>query len=313
MHSLLHHAKMISGPYRKLWFGLYALKLLLALAVTLPVLVLLQADLDYSAFAKPLLSEWSVDIIGELILTNDNIFSAGMLFLMGTSLLAFLAKQFLNGGIYDCLLNGQPLERDRFFAQSARMFLQHLTISLWMIVVFVLLLLAAMLVGEFVSGIARRVIPTLDLTRFSIRMIVTYGIILIGAVFSDFVRFHRTLTLQRETIVQTDSVGIGGIGHSFKAGYLLLVRKFFRSMGTYFAYFVLFVLIWLAIEGMALLVTGGLGNLLGAVIEFALFQACAMARVWQSLAGSSALAEIVKADWNKHRIEEPSDRTPVLP
>jgi hypothetical protein len=298
---------MISGPYRKLWFGLYALKLLLALAVTLPVLVLIQADLDYSAFAKPLLSEWSVDIIGELIVTNDNIFSAGMLFLLGTGLLAFLAKQFLNGGIYDCLINGQPLRRDRFFAQSARMFLQHLTISLWMIVVFVLLFLAAMLVGEFVSGIARRVIPTLDLTRFSIRMIVTYSIILIGAVFSDFVRFHRTL------ILQGDSVGIGGIGQSFKAGYLLLVRKFFRSMATYLAYFLPFVLVWLAIEGLALLITGGLGNLLGAIIEFVLFQLCAMARVWQSLAGSLALSEIVKSDLNKHRIEESSDRTPVLP
>lgn len=313
MNSLLMHAKTITGPYRKLWLGLYALKLLLALAVTLPVLVLIQSDLDYSAFAKPLLSEWSVDIIGELILTNDNIFSAGMLFLIGTGLLAFLAKQFLNGGIYDSLLHGRPLNRDRFFAQSARMFLQHLTISLWMLVVFVLLFLAAMLIGEFISGIARRVIPTLDLTRFSLRMVVTYSIVLLGAVFSDFVRFHRTLTLQRESLDRSDAVGIGGIGQSFKAGYLLLVRKFFRSMGTYFAYFVPFVLIWLAIEGLALLTTGATGNLLGAVIEFVLFQLCAMARVWQSLAGSLALSEIVKADWNKHRIEEPSDRTPILP
>ena len=65
-------------------------------------------------------------------------------------------------------------------------------------------------------------------------------------------------------------------------------------MGVYAAYFVPFVLVWLAVEGLALVITGGMGNMFGAVIEFLLFQICSLVRVWQSLSGTLALADLMK-------------------
>lgn len=305
---LWSNAASVAGVYRKLWLGLYLGKLLLALAVTLPVLVLVQADLDHSVFARPLLSEWSVDVLAELILTKENVFSYGMLGLIGISLLIFILKQFLNGGIYDTLVNKPPLSGERFFGRSFRMFRSHLLIGVCMIVVYCLLMLTAALVGEMVTWVARKLLPAHDLVRFVIRFTVTCGIVLVGAVYSDLVRIQLTLS------------GDGGrsVSACFKAGYLFFVRHGVQSIATYAGYFVPFVLVWLAIEGMALGITGSMGNMPGAIIEFVLFQVCSALRVWQSLSGSLALADLVKLHYQPVPVtagpssEESLDRPPLL-
>ncbi len=308
MMRLWPHAATIFGSYRKLWLGLYLGKLLLALAVTLPVLALVQADLDHSAFARPLLSEWNVDVLTELILTRENLFSYGMLGLLALSALVFILKQFLNGGIYDSLVNRPTLSGERFFSVSFRMFRSHLLIGVWMIVVYALLLLTAALVGELVSSVARKVLPSQDLIRFIIRYSVTCAIVLIGTVFSDIVRIQLTLS----------GFGRLSIPGSFKAGYLFLIRHCVQSLATYTRYFVPFVLVWLAIEGMALAITGSMGNMLGAIIEFILFQICSTLRVWQSLSGTLALAELVTMHHQPAPVaaelssEESLDRPPLL-
>ena len=302
------HATTIIGSYRKLWLGLYLGKLLLALAVTLPVLALVQADLDHSAFARQLLSEWNVDVLTELILTRDNLFSYGMLGLLALSALVFVLKQFLNGGIYDTLVNRSKLSGERFFSVSFRMFRSHLLIGIWMIVIYALLLLTAALVGELVTSVARKLLPSQDLVRFIIRFSVTCAIVLIGTVFSDIVRIQLTLSgLSRPSIPR-----------SFKAGYLFFVRHGVQSVATYAGYFVPFVLVWLAIEGLALAITGSMGNMPGAIIEFVLFQICSALRVWQSLSGTLALAKLVKMHHQPASVaaefssEERLDRPPLL-
>ena len=284
--KLWQQGRTITRSYRNLWFGLYVGKMILALVISLPVLALTQADLDYSGFARPLLQEWSIDIVGELILVKANVFSFGMLILATLAVLAFLLKQFLNGGIYDCLVNGSPLQGERFFAQSVRMFRSHLLVGIGMAFVFLLLFLTAALFGEMVSAIARRLIPSQDMTRFVIRVAVTYAVVLVGAVYSDYIRTHLTLS---QRVIQPR-----GIGASFKAGYLFFIHHGVQSMSVYAAYFAPFVLVWLLVEGLALLVTAGMGNMYGAVIEFLLFQFCSLARVLQSLSGTLALADLMK-------------------
>ncbi|MCM2272519.1 MAG: hypothetical protein NDJ18_08220 [candidate division Zixibacteria bacterium] len=308
MMRLWPHAATVIGSYRKLWLGIYLGKLLLALAVSLPVLVLVQADLDHSAFARPLLGEWNVDVITELILTRENLFSFGMLGLLAISTLVFVLKQFLNGGIYDTLVNRPSLSGERFFSVSFRMFRPHLLIGVWMIVIYALLLLTAALVGELVTSVARKVLPSQDLARFIIRFSVTYAIILIGTVYSDIVRIQLTLS----------GVGRLSVPGSFRAGYHFFIRHGVQSIVTYARYFVPFVLAWLAIEGMALAITGSMGNMLGAMIEFVLFQLCSALRVWQSLSGTLAIAEHVKMHHQPAPVaaefssEESLDRPPLL-
>ncbi|MBK7141348.1 MAG: hypothetical protein IPH75_04625 [bacterium] len=313
MQRLRENAAAIIGPFRTLWLSLYSLKLLFGLAITLPILLIIQSKLDNSISAEVLLGDWSIDVILELILTNDNIFSLSLLFMLAIGVVAFLLKQFLNGGIYDSLVNRHAPVRDRFFAQSAAMFLQHLTIGLWMFGIYFLLFLAGMFFGELATKLAHSLWPNAELVHTIAKIVVLYLVMIVGGVFSEFVRIHRTLVLQQGRAEgPAPSVGIGGLGLSFKAAYQLVTRRGPKALATYLVYFLPFVFVWLLIEGLALLVTGGIGNIFGAIIEFALFQACAMAKVWQSLAGSLAMTDFVEPPVAENRLEESSDRTPVL-
>lgn len=313
MRRVIEIALTIPRLYRNLWLGLWIVKLLFALAVTLPILILIQSRVDHSAFAQILLGEWPADVIVELIFTGENIFSASLLFMLTIVALGFLFKQFLNGGIFDCLINRTEPSRQRFFAQSSIMFLQHLTISAWMLLIYFLLFLTAMFMGEMVTWTARRLIPELDLTRFVLRVGVTYLVMIVGVVYSDLVRIHRTRILQARALSgREETFGLAGMGDSFKAAYATLARRGWRVMAVYLAFYLPFVLCWLAVEGLALVVTGGLSNMLGAIIEFALFQACALVRVWQSLAGTLAMTDFVVPQ-PEPKLEESSDRATVLP
>lgn len=313
MRRIIEIALTIQRLYRNHWLGLWAVKLLFALAVTLPILILIQSRLDHSAFAQILLGEWPADVIVELIFTGENIFSASLLFMLTIVALGFLFKQFLNGGIFDCLVNRAAPTRQRFFAQSSVMFLQHLTISAWMLLIYFLLFLTAMFIGEMVTSAARRLIPELDLTRFVLRVGVTYLVIIVGVVYSDLVRIHRTRVLQAKALSGGEErFGLAGMGDSFKAAYTILVRRGLKIFGMYLAFYLPFILCWLAVEGLALIVTGGLSNMLGSIIEFALFQACALVRVWQSLACTLAMTDFVVPQ-PEPKLEEASDRATVLP
>jgi hypothetical protein len=145
--------------HRPLWLGLYFLRLLLTLVFTLPVLLVISPRLEYSQFARVMLERWSLDLILELVGVEKNLLMVFVSVLLVYALLVFIIKQFLNGGIYSILLSKHPFTVRDFAAECAGQFRGHVIISLFMLIVYLLLLIAAIMIGGLIFS---------DLLRFRI-------------------------------------------------------------------------------------------------------------------------------------------------
>ncbi|RME18996.1 MAG: hypothetical protein D6800_14890, partial [Candidatus Zixiibacteriota bacterium] len=174
-----------------LWPLLYTLRLVLALLFTLPVLMLTSQQLDSSQFARPLLQYWSLDVIGELIGTREDLLPQAMAMLLSFAVIAFLVKQFLNGGVYDTYLSGRPFSVSRFFGEGGSRFTANLQVSLVMLPVYAVLLFIAITVGRLIPRQALGAFGTGAAVSVLLRFYVWYPFLIFGAVFSDVFRMRR--------------------------------------------------------------------------------------------------------------------------
>ncbi len=254
-----------------MWWGLYLAKLALAMLVALPLLVQIHADLETSRYAAPLLKEWSFGVIAELAGTRPNLTTSFVLFLLMVAILALVVKQFLNGGIYSSFLQNRALSMRAFFSECAAQFAGNIKISLLMAPIYLIALIA----GTYLA----RLVPGGLLGRFGnalayvtiLKYIVIYVLVVLTSILSEFVRIRFC--------ANPDS----RIADCMKAGLNFYRAHWVQSIGVYGVYFIPFVLLWLGIERLALLVTGGFQNMAGVVIELILFQVCSLARTGQSL------------------------------
>lgn len=284
MGLYIREALSALGQYRRLWYGLFGLKLGLARVITLPALILIQSEVDYSLMAKELLGSWSIDVIVELVLAKTNVLSAGVIFLAAFSMLVFLIRQFLNGGIYGTIWSRKPLQRERFFGLSAVHFADHLLISLGMLVVYGVLLLIGVALASFTGFLARSLDAGIPLFGSLVRLATIYLVVVLGVVYSDTVRLRKSARPEEP------------LPKSFKEAFNFYRRHFVQLVGIYLVFYVPFLLFWLAIEGLALVVTGGLENMAGVVLEMLLFQLCAFLRTAQGLLGIAGISAIIREE-----------------
>jgi hypothetical protein len=266
-----------------LWTGLFLGKLVLALLVVLPVMALVNTSVDSSVFAAPLLHVWSLDVIIEIVLTRPNLMPVFLLTLAFFALLVFLLKQFLNGGIYGSLMRGATLDARSFFAEAGALFGGNLKISLFMLPVYIILAIVALIIVPVFPRDGFGHYQTGAMVGLAGRAALLYIIFIVGGIFSDLMRLHLTVHPQAR------------FATNLRAMIDLYRRRFVKLNGLYYLYFIPFVLVWLLIERLALLATGGLNNVIGVMAEMLLFQICSWLRTGQSLLFASTAAGIVRS------------------
>jgi hypothetical protein len=260
-----------------LWGWLYVAKFVLALMITIPLLIQIQLDLESSLFARPLLKDWSFAVISELFLNRPNLASSFVLFLACVAVLAFVVKQFVNGGIYTAFLRAKKADARSFFADSAALFVGNLKISIIMAVIYLLLLIPCNFLIRFVPGGMFGHFANPQAYVAMTKYLVFYIFFVLAGILSDFVRLRYAASEHR-------------IGVCFRSALNFYAANWVRIVGVYAVYFVPFVAFWLIIERLALAVTGGTGNMLGVIVELLLFQICSAVRTGQSLAFTASAA-----------------------
>ncbi len=264
-----------------LWPGLYIARLCLALVFTLPFFIVIDSGLSSSAYAEVLLKSWSLDVISEYFLTHENVFTSFVVVLVVYSFGMFIVKQFLNGGIYVSYLSPDRTDLKTFFGEAAALFRGNFRISLLMIPIYTILLLVGVFVAAYVPsslfGGFREGQMISGLARFG----VIYLFLVPGLLLSELMR----LRLASEP-GESSADALRAVLNFLKANIV-------RLYGLYLIYFVPFLLVWIVMENLALMVTGGLVSRVGVTLELILFQVCALLHVGQSLLFTASVAPIM--------------------
>ncbi len=268
----------------RLWTGLYLAKLLLAVIVTIPVMSLINSSVDNSLYAVPLVTEWSLDVIGELLLTRPNLAPVFFVSLAFFALLVFFLKQFINGGIYVSLYRGQLLSARSFFGESGAQFGGNLKISAIMLAVYAGLTLVAFLVVPIIPRSFGREFQTGVLVGLTARMALVWAIFIVGGILSDLLRLN--LAARPDLPLK----------QHWRNAVALYRRRFVELNGLYYLYFLPFVVVWLLIEKLAVIVTGGFSSVGGVMLEIVLFQICSWLRTGQSLLFTSTAGVVVRRE-----------------
>ena len=256
---------------QRLWLYLYLTKLGLALIVTIPVLIAAQSTLDNTLYSTPLLKEWSLKVIGELIAQRPFVLGNSLVAVMVFGFLALVIRQFLNGGVYLGYSKIQRISRREFFGASGEKFGTHLRITGVMAIFYLLFGGIGMWLGSITGVIVGQLMPKAGLLTVAVPVGVL-GLVLIPAVaFSDMLR-----------AVSVKSEG-APIRRLLVDAFTFYRLHWVKLVGTYVMLFCLFVVIWLIVERLALVATGGLQNKVGVVVELLLFQGCSFMRTGQSL------------------------------
>ena len=290
---------------RRLWLYVYLIKLGLALVVTIPALITLQSALDNTLYSTPLLKEWSLKVIGELIAQRPFVLGNSIIALIVFTVVAILVRQFLNGGIYKTYSSAHHVDKTEFFSAGVGQFSVHLRITGLMALGYLISFGVGVWFASFVGRIIAAAAPEAGGAAFAVWL----GVI--GLFLTPAIAFSDTL---RAASVHADKVTMRPL--------LVDAFAFFRSrwvelVGVYLILFVPFLVIWAIVETSALLVTGALANKVGIVAELLLFQACSFLRTGQSLLFTASITNgyqrSVRTKQESVLQEVSGDGTSVLP
>ena len=268
----------------RIWLWLFVGRVGLALLLTLPLLAVADSSLSNSTFASALSRSWSLDVLNELFSSSENLLTTFLVVLVFYSVLVFLLKQFVTGGIcYSFLSNKRVTARD-FFGESGRLFVANLKISLVMLAVyFVLVIIGSMLARLLPVGVFGHYGSAGLLTLIG-RFAVVALVLAVGTLFSDLFRLRVTAYPDLP------------IGESFRVTFDFYRGRLVKCYGIYLVYAVPYGLLWLLIEWLTVQLTGGLGSMVGVILEMVLFQLCVLAQQAQSLLVTATLAPMLRKE-----------------
>ncbi len=271
MLGLIRQGWAVFWVNRRLWLYLYLTKLGLALVMTIPVLITVQSALDNTLYSAPLLKEWSLKVIGELIAQRPFVLGYSIIVLVIFSLAVLLVRQFLNGGIYRSYSSATRMTMREFFAAAGSRFGVHLRITGLMAIAYLVLFGVGLLFGSFIGRIVATAVPESGGLAFA-AWLSAIGLFLVPAIaFSDTIRAAS---------VRTDEVTVRPL---ISEAFAFFKAHWVQMAGAYLLLFVPFVVIWAIVEKSALIMTGGLENKIGVIVELVLFQICSVLRTGQSL------------------------------
>jgi len=305
MVGIIRHGWAAFQTNRRLWLYLYLVKLGLALVITIPALVTVQSALDNTLYSSPLLKEWSLKVIGELIAQRPFVLGNSLIALVAFTLLAAIVRQFLNGGIYLAYSSGQRVNKKDFFAAAGERFSVHLRITGLMAIAYLICTGVGIWFGSFVGRIVVAAAPEAGGVGFAVWLSVI-GLFLTPAIaFSD--------TLRAASVYSRGAT----VRQLLTEAFVFFRSNWVKLIGVYLLLFVPFAVIWVIVEKSALVVTGALANKVGVVAELLLFQVCAFMRSGQSLVFTASVASSYQPQLHANNesgsVEVSGDGTSVLP
>ena len=258
---------------RRLWIYLYLFKATLSALLTLPFFVTCDAALSRSLFSKTLLGGWDVSVLIELYSQQSAALSPLIMTIIAGVILYVIMMQFLNGGLYYIVVSRKFNDagwRD-FFAECGSRFGTHVKIALLMLIVYSLLIPAGMFFVNIISFAGGHLVGTPAFIFNLFKLAILLLILLAASIFSDSVRAASAAFPDKGF---KEMLRIGS--DYFKPRLLKLLRIFIIT-------YLPFLLIWLAVEWLALQSVAVLAGTAGLFIEFVLFQIAALSRTGQKL------------------------------
>ncbi len=265
-------------------YFIYATKLILAAIVVLPLLIISSNQLEQSKFATILMSEWSMNVVSELIMARQNVFSILLISILIMTVVAIAFRQFVAGGIYSGFANKLIFSAPQFFSDSAKHFAENIRITMLMGVIYAVLFIIALIAGIFVPDGPFRQFGQWSLASEMIRGALMYFFLIPGSIFSDIMRYRAVADPETST------------GVRFRQSLDIFKANFVKLLSVYYVWFLPFILFWLLIEWLALSVTQSSGSTFGVVIEFMLFQSCSFGRTVQSLGAIASISVMTRKD-----------------
>lgn len=257
----------------QLWFGLYLLKMFCAALIVIPLFLVTNSVLGISEFSRTLLYEWDLSVIGELFRGKPDLMPYFMISMVSGTVLYVIVMQFFNGGIYYLVVSGEIKDIDwrKFFAECGQGFRAQLFITVLMIPLYLLIGISGIEFANLAGIIGGDHVGSVPVLIMMIKLGIIGLILLMTSVFSDSARSsaaaHPDKTFREILKIASDY---------FRS-------RFFKMSLAYLVTFFPFVLIWLAVEGLALVVIGtGLG-FPAVAVEFILFQISSLMRNGQKI------------------------------
>lgn len=258
---------------KSLWLYLYIFKAVMAFLVALPLFITVDSVLSTSLFGKSLIESWDVSVFTELLALKSDAIAPIIFAILAGLIIYTVLMQFANGGLYYLVVSrklADPGWKD-FFAEGGVNFFIHVKITLIMLIVYALLIPAGMFFVNLLGLIGGRMSGTSVLWLMLLKFLVMMFILTAASIFSDSAR-AASAAYPGKNLREILRHG----ADFFKPR---LGRLFLYYIVTYLPFFI----IWLLVEWLALKATGGIGGMVGILIEFLLFQLAAASRTGQKL------------------------------
>jgi len=272
MTGLFKNLKCLFYAYR-FWLYLYLFKAVMALFLVIPLFLVLNTDLARSDLSKTLLTRWDMTVIFEILADRGEVAALYIISILVGAIIYMLLMQFINGGLYYTVLSGNHgrIEVKTFFAECGAGFIINIKITLFMLIIYALLLSSGLFLVNFIGMMGQDLIGSEALALLAGKALILILILLAVSIFSDSCRAAASAypDKQFKEILKTGS-------ESFKPRLLSL-------MGVFIITYIPFVVVWLLVEWLALGVAGLSIGIIGILAEFMLFQISSIIRTGQKL------------------------------
>ena len=258
---------------RSFWLYIYLLKSLFSLFLVIPIYLTTNSVLSTSSYSRRLLTDWDLSVIIELLSGREGILPIYFAAIFAGAIVYLIIMQFINGGIYYLMVSGKlsPINGRDFFAECGDGFGINLKISLFMLLIYTVLLPSALFFVNVVSATGGGTTGTPVLLTSLFKAGIVFLILAAASIFSDSAR---------AAAVSFPGKSFGEIvkmaANYYRPNLLKLLKNFLVT-------YILFVVIWLAVEIAALALIGLSLGIIGVLAEFILFQISSAARTGQKI------------------------------
>jgi len=272
MREMFRHIRRLV-QFKSLWLFFFFLKAIMSVLLVIPFFLTTNGILSSSLFSKGLISDWDMSVIIELFSGRGEIIPVYLISILIAAVIYMVIMQFLNGGLYYLIVSGEtaPVKWNIFFAECGVNFIMHIKISLMMLLIYIILLPAGMLFVNVLGLAGGNLVGKSVLMMMFFKLGVLAVILLAASFFSDSIRAASAAYPEKS------------FGEVVKIGARYFRPRLLTLLGIFVLTFLPFLLVWGAVEWLAIQSVEIMAGMIGIIVEFLLFQISAFTHTGQKL------------------------------
>ncbi len=272
MREVLRHFRKLL-KYKLLWSYLFLLKLLISFLLIVPIFLESNSRLAPSLHSSPLITEWNIGVLVELFVNQSELPIVYLLYILVGAFIFVGIMQFLNGGLYYLMVSGEVGTNKwrEFFAECGANFIVHLKITLFMTVIYIILLPASLFFVNMIGVAGQSLMGAAAIIFMLFKAGIIFAVLLAASIFSDSIRAASTV---HPGMPLTELIKLG-------ANYYR--PNMIKMVGIFLLTYMPFLIIWGLVESLSLGAVSIFGGMVGIILELSLFQISALARTGQKL------------------------------